>query len=369
MNRKITKKKPYVIVGLSGGVDSSVAALLLLKQGCHVEGFFMRNWEEEGDSNCAVDQDLLDTQNLCAKLGIRLHTENFATDYWDRVFAHFLAEYKAGRTPNPDILCNKEIKFKVFLNAALKMGADAIATGHYARVCRKNGAFYLLKGLDGEKDQSYFLHALNQKQLSQVIFPLGELTKTRVREIAKSNGFRNHDKKSSTGICFIGERNFKKFLSNYLPAKPGKIETPDGEVVGRHEGLMYYTIGQREGIGIGGQKNRPEAPWYVADKYLEKNTLAVVQGKNHPALFKKQLMANNLHWINGKPDLAPPFRVQAKIRYRQSDQLCALVTLEAERAKVVFDEPQRAVTPGQSIVFYKDDCCLGGGVIDCIENS
>jgi tRNA-specific 2-thiouridylase len=362
MNKE--NKQPRVIVGLSGGVDSSVSALLLKQQGYQVEGLFMRNWEETGDTHCTVDQDLLDAQTVCSKLGIRLHTENFSTDYWDRVFTHFLSEYKAGRTPNPDVLCNKEIKFKSFLYHALRLGADYIATGHYAGVQKKYDFYQLLKGVDKNKDQSYFLHLLNQEQLAKTLFPLDKMTKPRVREIAKATGFRNHHKKGSTGICFIGERRFREFLSRYLSKKPGNIETVEGEIVGQHDGLMYYTLGQREGMKIGGQRGKQQKPWYVVAKDIHRNVLVVAQGQNHPALFTNQLNASGLHWISGI--LPPtPFRCQAKIRYRQSDQACTINSITADNmAFVTFDTPQRAITPGQSIVFYQRDECLGGGIIE-----
>lgn len=361
----MSKSNPLkIIVGLSGGVDSSVAALLLKQQGYHVEGLFMRNWEEEGDvSNCSADQDLIDAQAVCFKLGIRLHTVNFAMAYWDHVFTHFLAEYKRGRTPNPDVLCNKEIKFKAFLDYALDLGADYIATGHYVRCQKSNGHFQLLKGLDSDKDQSYFLYLLTEAQLSRALFPVGGLTKTEVREIAKKQGFKNYSKKSSTGICFIGERKFKSFLSRYLPAKPGDIETDVGEVIGRHDGLMYYTVGQRQGLGIGGRRDAEETPWYVLGKDLSRNVLIVGQGENHPMLFSKQLSITDVHWINDWW-MKTPFRCQAKIRYRQKDQSCIIDRYAEDKVSVIFDKPQRAVALGQSIVFYLGEVCLGGGIID-----
>ena len=360
--KKSSPSKTNIIVGMSGGVDSSVAALRLKQQGYNVEGLFMKNWIEEDDSNCTASQDLIDTKAVCVKIGIRLHTINFADEYWDRVFTYFLEEYKAGRTPNPDVMCNKEIKFKAFLDYAMELGADYIATGHFTRVGNQNNQYQLLKGLDSNKDQSYFLYTLGQAQLSKSLFPVGELTKQEIRKIAQENGFINHAKKDSTGICFIGERNFKNFLSKYLPAKPGKIETPEGTIIGKHDGLMYYTLGQRQGIGIGGLKNVPEAPWYVLQKDLARNVLIVGQGHNHPLMLSNSLTANQLHWVS---ETAPtsPLKCRAKTRYRQTDQACTLEKIENEIAHVHFDEEQRAITPGQSVVFYQEDVCLGGGII------
>jgi tRNA-specific 2-thiouridylase len=356
--------RPYVIVGLSGGVDSSVAALLLQQQGYRVEGLFMKNWEEDDDQDyCAAAADLADARAVCEKLGIPLHTINFSAEYWERVFSHFLAEYSAGRTPNPDILCNKEIKFRAFLDHALQLGADAIATGHYARVDAVDGIYRLRKGLDPDKDQSYFLYTLQQEQLSRTLFPVGELRKSEVRSLAQEHGLVTHDKKDSTGICFIGERRFKDFLARYLPACPGDMRTPDGELVGHHDGLMYYTLGQRQGLGIGGRKEHGEAPWYVVDKELERNVLVVAQGHDHPRLFSSALEAGQLHWVAGRPPAAP-HPCHGKVRYRQGDQPCTITALNAERCQVSFAQAQRAVTPGQSVVFYDDDVCLGGGIIE-----
>jgi tRNA-uridine 2-sulfurtransferase len=356
-------KKTHIIVGMSGGVDSAVAALVLKQQGYLVEGLFMKNWEDDGEeSNCSASLDLIDAQQVAIKLGIKLHTVNFANEYWDRVFEYFLDEYKAGRTPNPDVMCNKEIKFKAFLDHAIELGADFIATGHYVRKQELNGKYQLLKGLDNNKDQSYFLYLLNQKQLAKSLFPVGELLKPEVRSLAEKHGFKNHAKKDSTGICFIGERKFKQFLSRYLPAKPGDIVTPEGKTIGKHDGLMYYTIGQRQGIGIGGRKDANEEPWYVAAKDLNKNILLVVQGQNHPQLYKNKLTANQPHWINGTPPQIP-LQCTAKIRYRQTDQNCILEKLTDDMANITFDSPQRAIAPGQSIVFYRDEICLGGGII------
>lgn len=353
----------HIIVGMSGGVDSSVAAYLLKQAGHHVEGIFMKNWEgDDTDTYCPAEQDIADAQAVCDQLGIELHMVNFADKYWENVFAHFLTEYRAGRTPNPDILCNKEIKFKAFLDYAKQRGADYIATGHYVRSKQMNGVTSLLKGEDPQKDQSYFLYALSAAQLAQSLFPVGDLPKTQVRAIAAQLGFKNHAKKDSTGICFIGERKFKAFLNEYLPAQPGNIETIDGEIIGRHDGLMFYTIGQRQGLQIGGQKGKAESPWYVARKDLQRNVLVVVQGDQHPALFQSTLMTGPLHWVNEAPDF--PIKVTAKTRYRQPDQACRIETISHGQYQVIFDTPQRAVTPGQSIVFYQDDICLGGGIIE-----
>lgn len=354
--------KKTVFLGLSGGVDSAVAGLFLKEQGYHVEAVFMKNWEsDDNDAYCTAEEDAKDAQQVADHLGIPLHTVNFSKDYWNNVFEHFLNEYQAGRTPNPDILCNSEVKFKSFLNYALEAGADKIATGHYARVRQSGNLFELLKGLDDNKDQSYFLHLLDQKQLSHSLFPIGELTKVEIREIAEKAKLPNFAKKDSTGICFIGERHFKKFLSEYLPAKPGLIKTTEDEIVGQHEGLMYYTIGQRKGINIGGLKGKPEAPWYVVEKDLMKNILIITQDEQHPRLLKSSLIADQIHWISGQ---APtfPLHCHAKIRYRQTDQDCTII-LQNNQLLAIFDIPQRAITPGQSIVFYQNEVCLGGGII------
>lgn len=352
-----------VIVGMSGGVDSSVSALLLQQQGYQVDGLFMKNWDEDdGTDYCTAMDDLADAQAVSDKLGITLHTANFAAEYWDNVFEHFLEEYKAGRTPNPDILCNREIKFKAFLDYAKVLGADMIATGHYVRRGEIEGKAALLKGLDNNKDQSYFLHQVGSKELALTLFPVGELEKPEVRLLAEQHDLITHDKKDSTGICFIGERRFTDFLKQYLPAQPGNIETPDGDVIGKHQGLMYHTIGQRQGLGIGGLKNYPEEPWFVAEKDLERNVLVAVQGAEHDLLFSDWLRASDIFWINGeKPTL--PFSCRAKVRYRQADQACTLFA-DAEGYRIEFEEPQRAVTPGQSVVIYSGEVCLGGGVIE-----
>jgi tRNA-uridine 2-sulfurtransferase len=353
-----------VIVGMSGGVDSSVAAVLLQTQGYQVEGLFMKNWDEDdGTEYCTAKTDLADAQAVADKLGIHLHTANFAAEYWDNVFEYFLNEYRAGRTPNPDILCNREIKFRAFLDYAIELGADFIATGHYARKYqRDDGRAELLKGLDHNKDQSYFLHAVAGDKLGRTLFPVGELEKPHVRALAQQHGLITHDKKDSTGICFIGERRFKDFLERYLPAQPGEICTVDGEHIGRHSGLMYHTLGQRQGLGIGGVRGGSEEPWYVVDKDLVNNVLVVAQGTNHASLFSNELAVTCIDWINDAPTTWP-LRCRAKTRYRQSDQDCTIIET-AQGYRVVFEQMQRAITPGQSVVFYSEDVCLGGGIIE-----
>lgn len=356
-----------VVVGLSGGVDSTVAALLLQRRGHAVTGLFMKNWEEDDDAGyCAAAEDLADATAIAGQLGIPLHTVNFAAEYWDRVFERFLAEYRAGRTPNPDVLCNSEIKFRAFLDHARGLGARRIATGHYARTDRRSDGIHLLKGRDPAKDQSYFLHRLDQEQLASALFPLGGLTKTEVRGIARELGLATSDKRDSTGICFIGEQPFRAFLGRFLPAQPGDIRTTDGALLGRHHGLMYYTLGQRKGLGIGGRRDGNEAPWYVVEKDLEHNILVVAQGVDHPLLFSAGVTVGDVHWIAPTPP-PMPLRCMAKIRYRQADQPCRLTPLEDARLLVTFERPQRAATPGQYAVFYDGEACLGGGVIDALR--
>jgi tRNA-uridine 2-sulfurtransferase len=352
-----------IVVGMSGGVDSSVAALLLKRQGYEVVGLFMKNWEDDDDDeHCSTRQDLIDAAAAADVIGVDLEAVNFSVEYKDRVFAEFLREYSAGRTPNPDVLCNAEIKFRAFLDHAVSLGAERIATGHYARVAQKDGRFELSKAADRGKDQSYFLHRLTQEQLARVIFPLGDLKKTDVRVIAKKAGLPNFAKKDSTGICFIGERPFREFLNRYLPRTPGAMRTPEGRVVGEHIGLAFYTIGQRKGIGIGGLRGSQGNAWYVAGKDLAKNELIVVQGHDHPLLLRDRLRAQDLAWVSGEaPGRGSSFA--AKTRYRQADAACRVAALSGAALEVEFDAPQWAVTPGQSLVLYRDEVCLGGGVI------
>jgi len=356
--------KAKIVVGLSGGVDSSVTALLLKQQGYDVIGLFMKNWEDDDNSEyCSSRQDLLDAVSVADTIGIPIEAVNFAREYKDRVFSTFLSEYQAGRTPNPDILCNAEIKFKAFLDHAMRLGADRIATGHYAQVIENNGLFQLLKAADGSKDQSYFLHRLNQTQLSRAMFPLGKLLKTEVRKIAEQHGLCNYAKKDSTGICFIGERPFREFLSAYLPTQPGEMRTPNGKLVGKHIGLSFYTLGQRQGLGIGGDKDSSGEPWFVAAKDMANNCLIVVQGHDHPALLSQRLAALDAHWISGSaPTLNHPYA--AKTRYRQADAPCQITALSGDQCSVSFEQPQWAVTPGQSVVLYDGEVCLGGAIIE-----
>ncbi|MGH8040422.1 MAG: tRNA 2-thiouridine(34) synthase MnmA [Rudaea sp.] len=352
-----------VVIGMSGGVDSSVAALLLKQSGAEATGLFMQNWEEdERLGECHAERDRADALRVCAHLGIGFHARNFAAEYWDRVFTHFLAEYRAGRTPNPDVLCNREIKFKTFLDEARALGAEKIATGHYARTHFADGRQCLLRGVDSNKDQSYFLYTLGQDQLAATLFPIGHMPKPEVRRLARETGLPTHDKKDSTGICFIGERDFREFLGRYLPARRGEIRTPDGKRLGEHDGVMYYTLGQRSGLGIGGRRGADAAPWYVVGKDVAENVLFAAHGNETRWLASTRLCASELSWIAGAP-AATEFFCTAKTRYRQPDQVCR-VEMRDDGCMVEFDTPQRAVTPGQSVVFYRDEECLGGGVID-----
>lgn len=358
----LENKDIRVVVGMSGGVDSSVAALLLQQQGYQVIGVFMKNWDDTDENGvCTATEDYEDVARVCNQLDIPYYSVNFEKQYWDNVFTYFLDEYKAGRTPNPDIICNKEIKFKAFLNHALLLGADFVATGHYARVAKMDGQYKMLRGIDSNKDQTYFLSQLNEDVLKKVMFPLGHLPKSEVREIAKKHELATATKKDSTGICFIGERNFKTFLSSYLPAQPGKMMTLTGEIKGKHDGLMYYTIGQRQGLGIGGAGD----PWFVVGKDVTNNILYVEQGYHNESLYSEGLIASGVNWINPKTVLQT-FTCTAKFRYRQQDSQVKVTQLGADRASVQFTTKQRAITPGQAVVFYDGEVCLGGGTIDHI---
>lgn len=357
------EKKIRVIVGMSGGVDSSVAALTLLEQGHEVHGLFMFNWDDDDPAYCAAAQDFQDARGVCEDLGIPLHRADFSREYRECVFRHFLDGYAAGRTPNPDVLCNREIKFGAFLRYARRLGAERIATGHYARLCRDGGRVKLLKGVDTGKDQSYFLHAVEPAALASALFPLGGLEKRTVRRIALERGFANCAKPDSTGICFIGERPFGEFLARFLPARPGIIQTADGEPVGVHAGALLYTVGQRHGLGLGGRRGAGEAPWYVAATDIESNVVVVVQGHDHPLLRRRALIAAGLRWIAGKPPAAR-FRCHARTRYRQADQACEVEILGDGRSLVRFERAQRALARGQYVVFYAGDECLGGGAIE-----
>jgi tRNA-uridine 2-sulfurtransferase len=369
--------KRRIVVGLSGGVDSAVAAYLLKKEGHEVHALFMKNWEDDdNDTYCSSNEDFVDAVAVADVLGIEIEHVNFAADYKDRVFAEFLKEYIAGRTPNPDVLCNAEIKFKAFLDHAMRLGAEKIATGHYARVIETKGQYKLLKGLDKDKDQSYFLHRLNQAQLSKTLFPVGEMRKTQLRELARQIGLPNAKKKDSTGICFIGERPFRAFLNQYISSQPGPIKNEMNQTLGQHMGLSFYTLGQRQGLGIGGvkdlqtthdspsKKKEHHEPWFVAYKDMKRNTLWAVQGHDHPALLSDALSAQDLSWTCGQemPDLRHA-DLTAKTRYRQVDALCQVESMSALELKLSFAQAQWAVTPGQSVVLYRGDECLGGGVI------
>lgn len=354
------KEKTRVVIGMSGGVDSSVAALLLKQQGYEVIGVFMKNWDDTDESGvCTATEDFADVRRVCEDIAIPYYSVNFEKQYWDKVFTYFLDEYKAGRTPNPDVMCNKEIKFKAFMDYALSIGADYVATGHYAQVRTIHGKTELLRGVDNNKDQTYFLNQLTSDVLAKVIFPLGHMNKTEVRKIAKEHQLATATKKDSTGICFIGERNFKEFLSEYLPAQPGSMQTIAGEVKGKHDGLMYYTLGQRHGLGIGGEGD----PWFVVGKNVRENILYVEQSSDNKYLYSDALIATDVNWIN---DVEEAFTCTAKFRYRQKDSKVTVQLLSGGRVHVSFDHPQRAVTPGQAVVFYDDQVCLGGGTIDSI---
>jgi tRNA-specific 2-thiouridylase len=365
---KRQNRQATIIVAMSGGVDSSVSALLLRQAGHPIAGMFMKNWEEDDrlgapTAACSAATDAADAQAVADRLGIDLHRRNFAAEYWDHVFEDFLAEYRAGRTPNPDVLCNREIKFKTFLEHAMDLGADRIATGHYVRSDCRDGVHRLLRGRDANKDQSYFLYTIGQQQLARTVFPVGDLRKPEVRAAAAAAALPVHDKKDSTGICFIGERNFREFLAGYIPPAPGEIRTPEGHLLGEHAGLSYYTLGQRQGLGIGGVRGFADEPWYVLHKDLPGNVLYVGQGHDHPWLFARRLRALRLSWVAGQPPAAGT-RLAAKVRYRQADQACIVETGADDELLLEFERPQRAVTAGQSAVLYDGESCLGGGVID-----
>jgi tRNA-specific 2-thiouridylase len=363
MNKSVGK----VMVAMSGGVDSAVSALLLQRQGLDVAAMFMKNWEEDDRfGDCPAAEDVADARRVADSLGLVLHTRNFSSEYWENVFEEFLAEYRAGRTPNPDILCNREIKFKTFLEHAEELGADKIATGHYVRSDCRDGRHRLLRGVDHNKDQSYFLYAVGHEQLAKTLFPVGELDKSSVRELAEQAGFDVFDKKDSTGICFIGERNFTRFLGDFIAGKPGEIQTTEGQVIGTHNGLMFHTLGQRQGLGIGGVKGFPEAPWYVLHKDMDNNILYVGQGHEHPWMLSDRLVASQLAWVSGDAPAAGA-NLTAKVRYRQRDQQVQVTEIEGDHMQLRFQQAQRAVTPGQSVVLYDGDVCLGGGVIETMN--
>ncbi|WBX79054.1 tRNA 2-thiouridine(34) synthase MnmA [Virgibacillus salarius] len=360
-----SNKDTRVVVGMSGGVDSSVAALLLKQQGYDVVGIFMKNWDDTDEFGvCTATEDFDDVVRVCNQLEIPYYAVNFEKQYWDKVFTYFLDEYKAGRTPNPDVMCNKEIKFKAFLEHAMSLGADYLATGHYAQVRSQNDRYEMLRGVDDNKDQTYFLNQLTEDILGKVMFPLGHLPKSEVRKIAKEHGLATAEKKDSTGICFIGERNFKTFLSEYLPAQPGQMQTLEGEVKGKHDGLMYYTIGQRQGLGIGGAGD----PWFVVGKNLEDNVLYVEQGYANDKLYSDALIASDVNWIHADK-VEESFTCTAKFRYRQQDSEVKVTILDDDHVRVDFMESQRAITTGQAVVFYNGDVCLGGGTIDEIRKA
>jgi len=354
------------LIGMSGGVDSSVCALLLVQAGESVAGLFMQNWSDDGSGECRAEDDRRDALAICGRLGIPFHARDFSKAYWDGVFEHFLAEYRAGRTPNPDVLCNREIKFKAFLDEARALGATRIATGHYAQVAQRDGLWRLLRGADAGKDQSYFLHQLGQEQLAATRFPIGHLPKSEVRRLAREAGLPTAAKKDSTGICFIGERDFRSFLAQYLPARRGEIRSVDGQVLGAHEGVFYYTLGQREGLNLGGVKGRPQAPWYVVAKDVGRNILHVDQGSDSRFLMSTRLAASGASWTAGQAP-AEVFQCSAKTRYRQADEPCRVTVHADGRLEVDFVHPQRAVTPGQSVVLYAKDECLGGAVIESTD--
>ena len=358
-----------IVVGMSGGVDSSVAALLLKRQGHDVLGLFMKNWEDDDtDEYCTARADLVDAVAVADTLGIDIEVINFSTEYKERVFAEFLAEYGAGRTPNPDVLCNAEIKFRAFLDHALTLGADSIATGHYARISHVDDRTELLRGADPSKDQSYFLYRLDQAQLAHSVFPVGGLEKRGVRAIARDHGLAVHAKRDSTGICFIGERPFREFLNRYLPMQPGSMCTPEGKVIGRHDGLMFYTIGQRQGLRIGGRRDGEGSAWYVAAKDIAGNRMILVQGHDHPLLYARRLTCTRLSWIRGMPP-DPSRAYSAKTRYRQKDAPCRITAIGDDRCQIEFEAPQWAITPGQSVVVYDKETCLGGGIIEAAHAS
>jgi len=353
---------PQIVIGMSGGVDSSMAALLLQQQGIKIAGLFMRNWNDEGDSTCRAEEDRRDAVAVCGQLGIPFHFRDFSSEYWESVFTHFLAEYAAGRTPNPDVLCNREVKFNHFVAAARELGAQQIATGHYAQIERSGGQWHLLRGADRSKDQSYFLHQLGQDQLALTQFPIGHLHKSQLRDRARAAGLPTHAKKDSTGICFIGERDFRQFLARYLPARHGEMHTPDGHCIGQHPGVFYFTLGQREGLNIGGVRGRAQAPWYVVGKDVGNNILYVDQGHSSPYLYSQHLRTEGMHWISGSPPESR-FSCTAQVRYRQNEEQCIVQVRDNGTLAVEFTRPQRAVTPGQSLVLYQGNRCLGGAVI------